>query len=104
MYAIGITQSDLLPPLLNQKFVFRYFDPTRNDRDPSYINSRKPRYAAAVYKAVLNQKGQWFWKRTEYVGETRKYRNSAMRDAAILSEMWGQCRIYKTGLGNTRIQ
>lgn len=106
MYAIGITQSHLPPPLIESFRELRFQD--RNNRKRKYgapgEKLRYPgRFAAAFYQAQQTREGNWIWQIT-LICETRDNRFNALQDAYILAERMGQCRVYNKGLGKLRIK
>lgn len=106
MIAIGITQSKLLPELFNPAPYGTLVDrtiKTRNTRNGWGGAGIGHRYAATVYKAVQGKNLSWYWKPAGVQCETRSHHVHAVRDAQVLSEQNGQCRIYTFGLGNRKI-
>lgn len=96
MYAIGISQSDLPPMLLDSPPYGTLFHKVNKWRANGL---KKARYAACLYKAHQTVEGGWIWKRTAVICETRQYKWQAEKDALVLSERYGQCQVFNSGLG-----
>lgn len=107
MYAVGISQSKLLPVLIDPAPRGAMLDKTKKAR--KYARKGESlgayrRFAAMLYEAHLCQNGKWIWQPTNIICETRDTRSDAWRDAVLLAERYGQCRVYEHGLGKIFIK